>query len=138
MRGSWPSALTLSALPLSALRVPALQGSESSGGRQLLAHGPRGPELIAAGHEGTVRKLLERAGRRKQESLPGDAPQRQKRRDLRLELDPFGHGIEPQRLPQRDDRTRQVRSVAGAGQAMDERAIDFQDVDGEAMQVRKG
>src|SRR6185312_17262657 len=84
-----------SRLRATALPVAALQGGGAAGRRELLAPSRRGPQLIAAGHEGTLRKLLERAGRREQESLPGRAPQTRKRRGLRLELDAFGDGVEP-------------------------------------------
>src|SRR6516165_1597309 len=102
---------------------------------ELRAAGRPAPQRVAARDEGAVREILQRARLREQEPLPGHTAECQEGPDLRLELDALGHGLEPERLAECDDRARQLRSIVGVGEAAHERAVDLQYVDGEAVQV---
>jgi hypothetical protein len=78
------------------------------------------PECVSPRHKRALGKLLQGSRGRKQEALPGYAAQGQKRRDLRFELDSLCHRIQAQRLAERDDRARKLRTVIGIGQESDE------------------
>src|SRR6516162_4200211 len=93
------------------------------------------PQGVASRNESAVRELLQRARRREQETLPGDAAECQECGDLRLQLDALGYRLEPQRLAEGDHRARQLRAVVGVGETTDEGAVDLQHVDREAVQV---
>src|SRR5437763_970135 len=124
--------------PLSGPRSPpgeCPQRSEPTRRGQLFTRGVGRPQRFAAGDERSRRQLLEAAGFCEQESLSGNAPQRQERRDLGLELDSLRYRVESERLAQRDDRARQLRPIVGLGQSPHDTAIDLQNVDGEAVQV---
>src|SRR5215469_12121646 len=108
---------------------------EAARGREVLVACLRRPERIPACGERASGELLERGRLGEQEPLAGHAAERQQRRDLRLELDALGHGLEAERLAERDDGARELGAVVGVGQAADEGAVDFKDVDREAMQV---
>src|SRR5215831_19024295 len=104
---------------------------------ELLATAGPAPQRVASSNEIAVRELLERTGGSEQEPLSGDAAECQECADLRLELDALGHGLEPERLAERDHGARQLRAIVGVGETAHEGAVDLQDVDRETVQVRK-
>src|SRR5436309_978978 len=72
---------------------------------------------------------------RQEESLGVLAPEFAQPVELAFGLDALGNRVELQRLRQPDDRTRERRLLRVAVDTDDERSIDLQDVDREALEV---
>jgi hypothetical protein len=53
-------------------------------------------------------------------------------------LDPFGHGLQAQAVPELGDSAGHRRCLGAVGDAVDERLVDLEDVDWEPLQVAQG
>ena len=84
-----------------------------------------------------MRALVGVERRAEQEALHLVAALRLQEDVLLRRLDPFGHDDEPHAAPHGDDRARDRRVVGALRQPGDERAVDLQRVDREALEVRE-
>src|SRR5207244_8374324 len=115
--------------------VEGPQRLEATRRGERLARGVRRPQGVAACHERAVQQLIERAGPGEQETLTGDATERQERRSLLVELYALRHGVESERLAEGHHGAHELGPGVRIGQSAHEGTVDFEDVDRETMQV---
>jgi hypothetical protein len=113
-----------------------LERLEPARRREIFSGSLSSPMRVALGYELAIQQLLQGSSFCEQETLPRNASEREQGCNLGLQLDSFRHGIEPQRLAQRDDGAREFWPLARVGQAADEGPVDLEDVDREAVEVR--
>src|SRR5690348_81618 len=98
-------------------------------------------QQAAPARDGGIEDLAHRHGLAERESLPRLAAEREQRVALLVELDALGHGVETERVGQREDGLRECDGVDAIGaairarQSLDERAVDLEDVDRKTMQI---
>src|SRR4051794_40013408 len=72
-------------------------------------------------------------GSGEEKALPHRAAEGLEPADLPRELDPFGDGLQAERVPERDDRPGERRLGAAGADVVDEGLRDLEDVDREAL-----
>ena len=82
-----------------------------------------------------VRELCGGQGAAEQVALPELTAQTGKEASLRFGLDTLGNDLQAQRTTHRDDRLDQCHILGIIRNASDKRLVDFQGIDGEALQI---